>query len=130
MQQLADWLRKSDDLTPSSLRNSVHAPSRLIDLEAEIGLKIVDTSKLACRTDEQRGYAALSYVWGTSQDFVLLNNNLKTLMSSFDVHQLPPTIQDAITVTRRIGLRYLWVDALYVSHSLQTTSSLKTSPDA
>jgi hypothetical protein len=126
IQYVVDWLRKSDGLIQSSPTNSVHAPSRLIDLGAENGLRIVDTSSLLCAMDEQQnGFAALSYVWGTDQHFVLLNKNREALMSSFSVQQLPPTIRDAVTVTHRIGLRYLWVDALYVFPNLRNTKLLK-----
>jgi hypothetical protein len=50
-------------------------------------------------------YVALSYVWGEtsgSEDFVLS-------------HSLPPTIEDTIFATLRLGYRYLWIDR-YVSH--------------
>jgi hypothetical protein len=43
---------------------------------------------------------------------VLLRRNGDILLSGFKAEQLPRTIQDAVTVTRRIGLRYIWVDAL------------------
>ncbi|KAI1367381.1 heterokaryon incompatibility protein-domain-containing protein [Xylaria arbuscula] len=43
-------------------------------------------------------YLTLSYVWGSGSDNV-----------AFGV-RIPKTIQDAITATKRLGYRYLWVD--------------------
>jgi hypothetical protein len=78
-------------------------------------LRITDTSRLACsETEHYRGFAALSYVWDTNQTFVLLSTTIDEFMSGFDVQKLPQTIQDAVTVARRLGFRHLWVDALCI----------------
>lgn len=44
-------------------------------------------------------YVALSYVWGS----VVPEQN------ALENHRLPQTIEDAITVTKQLGIRYLWV---------------------
>lgn len=65
----------------------------------------------------QRGtYVALSYCWGTSQKNVLLTRaTVKRFQTiGLDVAQLPQTIQDAILVTRNLGVRYIWIDALCI----------------
>ncbi|PQE20746.1 heterokaryon incompatibility protein [Rutstroemia sp. NJR-2017a BBW] len=61
-------------------------------------------------------YACLSYCWGTD-----LDNNVKTLKANLKQHLdgilisvLPKTIQDAVLVCQRLGIRYLWVDALCI----------------
>lgn len=59
-------------------------------------------------------YAALSYCWGRSNHFLLTNYTLSDLQKGFHISQLPQTLQDAVRVTREIGLRYLWVDALCI----------------
>ncbi|KAM7211641.1 HET domain containing protein [Rhypophila decipiens] len=58
-------------------------------------------------------YLALSYVWGGVMPHPdgLANGTL------------PQTIEDAITVTRELGRRYLWVDALCIDQSLHPTSA-------
>ena len=112
MQYVCDWARKSGRLAQFSTADLLHVPSRLIDVSAE-KLRIIDTSSLQSTEEKQpHGFAALSYVWGTNQTFVLLRRTKDSLMLSFDIQQLPQTIQDAVIVTRKIGLRYLWVDAL------------------
>lgn len=59
-------------------------------------------------------YAALSYCWGRSNHFLLTADTLEDLKNGFHLSQLPQTLQDAVRVTREIGLRYLWVDALCI----------------
>lgn len=62
-------------------------------------------------------YAALSYCWGQvneSRMSTLTTDNSIELIKSLPMEQLPDTIRDALTVTRELGLRYLWVDALCI----------------
>ena len=61
-------------------------------------------------------YVALSYVWGTAVKFRLSRAILPALLEAGQLktiyRDLPRTVRDAITLVRRLGLRYLWVDAL------------------
>ncbi|KAF1848987.1 HET-domain-containing protein [Cucurbitaria berberidis CBS 394.84] len=98
-------------MTESLEINALRVPARLIELQVNEGLRIVDTSYLK---PSDQGFAALSYVWGMQQTFILLEKNREELSRGFDIAQLPQTIRDAVTVTRHIGLQYLWVDALCI----------------
>ncbi|RTE75608.1 hypothetical protein BHE90_009959 [Fusarium euwallaceae] len=59
-------------------------------------------------------YAALSYCWGGPQPLTATKSNLQTLISGVEVDKLPQALQDAVHVTRRLGIRYLWIDALCI----------------
>ncbi|KAF2235392.1 HET-domain-containing protein, partial [Viridothelium virens] len=61
-------------------------------------------------------YATLSHVWGECQLSLTTRSQLSQLkeIGSLSVRSLPPTIRDAMTLTRAIGIRYLWVDALCI----------------
>ena len=67
-----------------------------------------------------RGYVALSYVWGDALAMKTTKTNLEELKSpgvlahAMQDSRLPQTISDAITITRILGERYLWVDALCI----------------
>jgi hypothetical protein len=63
---------------------------------------------------EKGRYAALSYCWGSSQNEILTTANLKDRMERIPLSSLSKTIQDAAEITRRLGLQYLWVDALCI----------------
>jgi hypothetical protein len=106
---IADCMQKSPPSNESSSINALQVPARLIDLQNKDNLRIVETSSIPL---SDKSFVALSYVWGTNQTFILLSTTKDQLMTGFRAEQLPKTIQDAIIVSRRIGLRYIWVDAL------------------
>ncbi|KAF5676552.1 hypothetical protein FHETE_2048 [Fusarium heterosporum] len=80
-------------------------------------LRLVDVQDncLVEKTSLER-YIALSYVWGAVSNFRLTMANRPALLVPGSVekvgHLIPDTIRDAIELTRRLGCRYLWVDAL------------------
>ncbi|OOF93993.1 hypothetical protein ASPCADRAFT_516939 [Aspergillus carbonarius ITEM 5010] len=61
-------------------------------------------------------YTALSYCWGPPDHWPLrtTNGNLQQHKSGIAVEALTKTYRDAITVTRSLGIRYLWIDALCI----------------
>lgn len=59
-------------------------------------------------------YAALSYCWGAAQPHSTRSSNLDEYMRCIPVSTLPKTLQDAIVVTRKLHLRYLWIDSLCI----------------
>jgi len=69
-------------------------------------------------TFEER-YLALSYVWGSSKQFLTLKDNYDLLREkgSLSMQPITQTIQDAIYFTKELGERYLWVDTLVSNNS-------------
>jgi hypothetical protein len=60
-------------------------------------------------------YLILSYCWGSgNESSKTTENNLKARLCGFSVSELPKTIRDAILLTRMMGYRYLWVDAMCI----------------
>ncbi|KAH0433164.1 hypothetical protein CcaCcLH18_06051 [Colletotrichum camelliae] len=96
-------------------------PDRLIDVSND-ALKIVPKSEIWQRpeTSDPR-YAALSYCWGKKEDALaqakLTTANMAQRLQSFDFSELTIPIQESVMVTRALGLRYLWVDALCITGS-------------
>lgn len=58
-------------------------------------------------------YVALSYTWG----------GVMPQEGALDKKTLPQTIEDSITVTKKLGKRYLWVDALCINQKPWDTLS-------
>jgi hypothetical protein len=59
-----------------------------------------------------KAYATLSYFWGPQSPSELLNmdgNSLEKIPES-----VPMTIEDAITITNKLGIRYIWTDRYYI----------------
>lgn len=60
-------------------------------------------------------YIALSYCWGNSDSkFVLSKQKADLPRPRFPFRSLPKTLQDAVTITRKLGFRFLWIDALCI----------------
>ncbi|KAK3368296.1 heterokaryon incompatibility protein-domain-containing protein [Podospora didyma] len=68
-------------------------------------------------------YTALSYVWGNVQQPLLKTTCLDGwhIPGAFRHIPLPRTIQDAMEVCRKLGLKYLWVDSLCIVQDLPDT---------
>jgi len=72
-------------------------------------------------TETNAPYLALSYCWGKQpkptapvQPLLLRRDTLQDLVGDIKLESLQRSIQDAIFVTRKLGFRYLWVDALCI----------------
>src|SRR3569833_2176974 len=107
LNRAASWLEECENNHGSKcgVPGPVPLPSRVLDLS---GSKI----RLRETTDGEMGkYAALSYRWGGPQDFQTTLGTLQRKLSGFSHESLPATLQDAVTITRKLGMRYLWVDS-------------------
>ncbi len=82
-------------------------PSRLIE--------VTPTPRL-CNTAGQTGqYIALSYCWGDPDGNAITQRaTLATFSEQLPLDRLSRTIREAIELVRRLGFRYLWVDALCI----------------
>lgn len=90
----------------------------------------IGTSDSEIRLHESRGqcaeYATLSYRWCADPNIVTLQTKTGTLakhLRNIRRGELPKTMQDAIDVARRLGIRYLWIDALCIIQDSQIDKS-------
>lgn len=60
-------------------------------------------------------WAALSYCWGGSSAFVLKSTNIDQFRTGeFSTDNYPPTLMDAVFITRKLKIQYLWIDSLCI----------------
>ncbi|KAM0354831.1 hypothetical protein ACHAPU_000658 [Fusarium lateritium] len=90
-------------------------PSRILDLDAfdnPCTIRLKETSGII----NYEPYVTLSYCWGSDPLFHVrtTRSTLLNHLESIEVQTLPQTYQDAIKVTRHLGLRYLWIDSLCI----------------
>lgn len=93
--------------TTGSTETHFAMPTRLIDVQT---LKLWETGR-------QKGpYAALSYSWGKdrSKRFKTRDESYDERLNGFREDDLPQTILDAVILTRKLGLKHLWVDAICI----------------
>ncbi|KAF2023603.1 HET-domain-containing protein, partial [Setomelanomma holmii] len=87
-----------------------HSVCRMTTHKFPIDAKVIDChSRKVVAMKRHDRYLALSYVWGaqSANDGLSADSNQVTMDLSF---LLPRTIDDAIFVTIKLGLRYLWCD--------------------
>ncbi|SCV60714.1 related to tol protein [Fusarium fujikuroi] len=123
---LCKWIKNCSENHKSC--NKLHArtgenknwlPARLVkiipdtDSVPEI-IKVVETN-----TDDgihqSIEYATLSYCWGREPFTKLLRSNIEKMTTTgMSIQDLPATFRDAITVANRLGMEYIWIDALCI----------------
>jgi hypothetical protein len=59
-------------------------------------------------------YATLSHRWGMVKVLTLLSSNIDQLTDRIQLGDLTKTFQDAISITRKMNVRYLWIDSLCI----------------
>ncbi|KAI0460069.1 heterokaryon incompatibility protein-domain-containing protein [Xylaria acuta] len=92
---------------------SMFQPKRLVDVGAAGEM----TWRLLLREGNTMSpitYATLSHRWSPDQEFELLGENLQMCTNGQPLDVLPPVFQDAIKVTKSLGIRYLWADCLCI----------------
>ncbi|KAI0850272.1 HET-domain-containing protein [Daldinia vernicosa] len=63
----------------------------------------------------QKGrYVTPSHCWGTSSRLMATKQSIHDLKEGIAVSFLPKTFQDAIKITQRLGIKYLWIDCLCI----------------
>ncbi|OCK76401.1 HET-domain-containing protein [Lepidopterella palustris CBS 459.81] len=86
-------------------------PTRVLDISNfESGLIKLHNST----PGEQADYIALSYCWGGPQPERTCKARLVSYLQGIQLQSQPQSIQDAVLVTKKLGVRYLWIDALCI----------------
>ena len=102
---LAEWLETCSKKHPECGALEGPLPSRVLDL----GGGPPDAMKLYLSQGETARYAALSHCWGNStHTLTTTKDTLDERVACITADSLPPTFQDAVTVTQKLGIRYLW----------------------
>ncbi|KAF2400151.1 HET-domain-containing protein [Trichodelitschia bisporula] len=86
-------------------------PSRLIDVEAfdnSSNVRLVDNDGSCCK------YITLSYCWGKTRTFTTTSRSLRLRKRQISFSALPRTFQDAISIARRLRVRWIWIDAICI----------------
>ncbi|KAK1621937.1 heterokaryon incompatibility protein-domain-containing protein [Colletotrichum phormii] len=114
---LSTWMRVCDDThdcSPTS--DDTFLPTRVIDVRSEGS----ESCRLLCADRGQTNpgkYLALSHRWGAPDQhrkFCTLKENLGSFKEEIKITELPQTFQDAIKVTRSLGIEYLWIGSLCI----------------
>ncbi|KAH8803638.1 heterokaryon incompatibility protein-domain-containing protein [Xylogone sp. PMI_703] len=109
---VASWLKTClDDHETCGNNSKKRLPTRVLDLKPQD-----HTSDLSLyETKGKSGnWVALSHCWGAAQMVKTTTKTLKSHIDRINFQGLPANFQDAITITRKLGYRYLWIDSLCI----------------
>ena len=87
-------------------------PTRLLDVSGE-NIRLTKTSA----EPPDGPYATLSHCWGNKRFLVLTAENIPQFEAGIPINLIPRNFQDAITTTRRLRLRYIWIDCFCIIQS-------------
>lgn len=99
-------------MSSDSISNTTSLPTRILDVAnypKTICLIITAKKKV-----QKAKHVALSYCWGGVAQIKTTRVTLERHQKSIPCESLPQTIQDAAWITRKLGLRFLWVDCLCI----------------
>lgn len=111
---LRKWLRDCDESHEScKLRESskIFLPKRLIDVVDKLSpvVRLYET-----QPGDNVRYLALSHPWGDPPHFCTYPSNIERHKEGIRLKDTLKTFRDAISVTRMLGLQYLWIDSLCI----------------
>ncbi|KAE8139851.1 hypothetical protein BDV38DRAFT_269621 [Aspergillus pseudotamarii] len=109
----AGWLDKcSQEHADCDVHNNkpTSLPTRVI----EVGDPSTPPHLHVSGDGETGKWVALSYFRGADSSITLNASSYNDLRSGLPLSDFPPIVQDAVLVTRALGVRYLWVDFLCV----------------
>ncbi|KAJ4294144.1 hypothetical protein N0V90_007834 [Kalmusia sp. IMI 367209] len=113
---IREWIRSCDRSHSCIPRNTSFLPTRVIDVGDEHSSAV----RLICIDREHATaakYLALSHRWGsptTNTLFRTLKSNLATYKEAIQVADLPKTFEQAVKISRKMDIRYLWIDSLCI----------------
>lgn len=87
-------------------------PTRVLDLgegNGPIEVRLYETV-----TGQLDKYIALSYCWGKCGNLVTTKATLKDRKEGIPWDSMPQTFRDAAEISRKLEIRYLWIDALCI----------------
>lgn len=109
--KIQEWLQKYDDTHECRRKSGNFLPTRVID----VGVSEGRYPRIYIPRDGERGeYLALSNCWGGPQKSTTTLDTRQANLRELVPEALPKTVWDAIQVTQKLGLHYLWVDALCI----------------
>ena len=110
------WLKTCDEGHRCSPK-SRQLPTRVLDVSDP------NLIRLHVTTPGEKGkYVTLSHRWSDT-NFSTYPCNLAARQTGIDFENLPKRFQDAVTVTRELGIQFLWIDSICIiqRHQNRTT---------
>lgn len=104
-----DWLQDCLANHEKCAVPSENLPTRVIKVGSDH-----EEPRLCITKNDRATFAALSHCWGGLQVLVTTTTTITERVQGIAMSSLPKTFQDAIEITRQLGIEYLWIDSLCI----------------
>lgn len=107
---MRNWIREcSNEHDFCSAPSAKPLPTRLVDVGLANGkMRLIETS------GESGLYVALSHCWGKEQIITTTKASLARLKDGIKFEECSETFYQAIQLTRRLEMNYIWIDSLCI----------------
>lgn len=107
---MREWVRSCDTSHTSCRSEPRPLPTRVID----VGLGGQTEPRLLVTRGAVGRYMTLSHCWGLHPVICTTSETIEDHIQSLPMSALPKTFQDAVIITRALGVQYLWIDSLCI----------------
>ncbi|PVH85125.1 HET-domain-containing protein, partial [Cadophora sp. DSE1049] len=111
------WIEDCINSHPRCRNSADFFPPRVIDVGPPDGS---EEPRLIINETLRAPWVALSHCWGGGISSATLRSNVDTRSEVLPTSHLPVNFRDAISITRELGYRYLWIDALCILQDSQS----------
>jgi hypothetical protein len=111
-----EWLAKcnsSHECRPLLPRSTPFRPTRLLHVGAADDFEDIFLSESKTFPQDAK-YIALSHCWGSNPIISLQKGLVSAFKKNIPWNQLPLSFQDALVVTRKLNIKFLWIDSLCI----------------
>jgi len=109
--RISEWVSRCDNDHKRCKPDSVPLPTRVL----HIGNQSPSSRISLWETGGAIGsYTALSYCWGNSNQLITTLATMDERKKEIKFDEMGKTFQDAVTITRFLGIQNLWIDALCI----------------
>ena len=107
--RMRHWAARCDSNDAKCKVHETALPTRVLDVSGSQDIRL-------CETAGGPGvYIALSHCWGLpNKTFLTTHETIADMKAGFAIERAPATFRDAISITRLLGVRYLWIDSLCI----------------
>ncbi|KAK1843862.1 heterokaryon incompatibility protein [Colletotrichum chrysophilum] len=99
---------------PPLQKDAARFPTRLLDCGHPDDPAALVRLVISAEQTIREPFMTLSHCWGSADCLVLTTDNIDAFRREIPTEQLPQLYRDAISTTRRLGVRYLWIDSLCI----------------
>jgi len=111
MDKIRGWIENCDrSHEDCKLTTLPPLPTRVLD----VGPQNDGMIHLYETNEESEQYICLSHCWGGHQPLKTDFSTIEARKKGINWDELPRTFQDAVVMTRTLGIRYLWIDSLCI----------------